>query len=256
MINLMKWDLINVWKKTKGYVIALAVFVIFTIVFSKEFIFNLFPSLGLLNTIWPFIASVAFLIFFICSIITITFKMVTEARKETYLVELTADTKAWKLVLSKVIVNIMLIVILITVSYFFEIIMNGFATESTKFFTMFSKENYISAVIDITHSAIIIYFAYLLSKSLKFSRANPILWTIIFILLISATLGFIDTKIMSLCGVNNDINVVLNNEARISIDENLNDKTLYNNISLLIECGTIILFYFGSSKLLEKKFCM
>jgi hypothetical protein len=236
MINLIKWDLINVWNKAKYLLAFITALIIVTVVFPQDFIVEFLPRFEFINFILPFITSVFFVIFFITCMIYIIFKMVTETRKKTYSLEITVDKKPWEIVLSKIIVNVLLFALLILVASIFEFLMERFSEDNTNFFNFYASGDFLSTSIGIVFSGINLYFAYVLSRSIKFTRPNAIFWTIAFIIVFGFCFNQMDKGVEKLLGYASF------------------DTYIFETITLVREGILIILFYFGSCKLLEKKF--
>lgn len=266
MVNLMKWDLINVWQKTKGYVIFALILAAVTVIFPKDVIVGFVPG-NIAETVmsmYPILAALIFIVFFISGVVYIVFKMTSELRKKTCPLEITVDRKPWEIVLSKMFVNVILLLLLLLAGGIFEFIMKKFSTSNLTFFSsIFEGQDYLYEIIGITFSAINIYFAYILSRSINFTRKNPIVWTIIILILFSVMFSYVEKGVQSLLGYDYDLAKMIEFSnvstedgvgAGIKIDGEDVDIQAYENIQVVREGICILLFYFGSCKLLEKRF--
>ena len=163
MFKLLKWDILNYVKKYyELYIVWAVVFVIKAVV--PDDILYLSPVVN-------GIAAIVSMFFFIYSIVFPAVETVNWLRKDSYQLELSLPLEPWKMLLSKLIVSISIVITgtILTIllwSLMFEPKMSNIVVSKVFF-------NFLAYVILILVLLIIAMFSYISVKSFSFTRNRP-----------------------------------------------------------------------------------
>ena len=248
MLNLMKWDLINTWHKTKFFNISAVIIIVLSLllpvkIFSEKYAY--------LNSSWALFSSIALMIYFVSGIIYILFKFVFETYKKPFLLETTTDRKAWQIILSRFLVICMLSVILLSLASLFTVIMSRFETENMSYFNFEPTEGYINTFSELIFYSTLIYFAYLISKSFKSSRKIAGACSVVILIAFSLIIGMLYAGISYLCGA--EVFFFSNGVIGAQVLINNMDTNLFEFYSTSLNALLTSLSLVGCIYLLDKK---
>ena len=255
VLNLIKWDIINLWHKTKILNILTIVVIVLTLLFPKQLINSLFPDFTIINVLWPMMASIILSVYIIVIEIYVIIKMVQDLRKSTTILELTVDKKKWQILVSKIIVNILIILLIFAVGKLFSVIMEKFNTENVSYFNLMVDNSILATILSVLSTGIILYFSYVFTKSFAKLRKHAFIFTLIVFLLVNAAIGIVGMGLMILAGA--DIATDLNADQYylgMKIDTTYMDANIHSILEQVANGIYVILFGYISAKLLNKKF--
>lgn len=251
MIDLIKLDLKNVWKKTKVFNMVAIFILILSIIVPKDLLKIFFmgsKANDIFNIMVPVISSVTIGIYVIAISMFLIFRMSREVGEDNYNLLMLSTKKPWQIIVSKLITNAICVLFVMLISTVFANFIIKFNTVTTEFHisTIDTLEN----TLGILSMGITIYFAYIFSKSFKITRKNPVLSTILILFVILIVNFIIDLIFLKVCGA--QINFT-SYPFGVSINEDFINNQLYSVCTYLQDALWIVFGTYFSIKLFDKK---
>jgi hypothetical protein len=245
MFKLLKWDILNYVKKYyELYIVWAVVFVIKAVV--PDDILYLSPVVN-------GIAAIVSMFFFIYSIVFPAVETVNWLRKDSYQLELSLPLEPWKMLLSKLIVSISIVVTgtfltLLLWSLMFEPNMSNIVLSKVCF-------NFLAYVILISVLLIIAMFSYISVKSFSFTRNRPDITSVLnFFLICLLLMAFVYVFFIAIGAWYVDLVQVGDNKGGFNISANQSMNGLINAFGIIYPIAIITAGFWGSCRLFKHRF--
>ncbi len=245
MFKLLKWDILNYVKKYyELYIVWAVVFVIKAVV--PDDILYLSPVVN-------GIAAIVSMFFFIYSIVFPAIETVNWLRKDSYQLELSLPLEPWKMLLSKLIVSISIVITgtILTIllwSLMFEPKMSNIVVSKVFF-------NFLAYVILILVLLIIAMFSYISTKSFSLTRNRPDITSVLnFFLICLLLMAFVYVFFITIGAWYVDLVQVSDNKFGFSISVSKSPNGLINTFGIIYPISIIAVGFWGSCRLFKRRF--